>query len=103
MEGTESMTFTDLQVREELCESLKRLNIEKPTHIQVFAIPHLRKGGYNVVAAETGCGKTLAYLVPVINQILDDQRFKVRQLPGHPSTIILLPSRELADQVYVRL
>lgn len=55
-----------------------------------------------LVAAETGCGKTLAYLLPLINQILSDRRLRVRTRPGHPSSIILVPSRELADQIYVR-
>lgn len=59
------------------------------------------KGGYNLVAAETGCGKTLAYVLPIVNAILEDKRYRVRQKPAHPSTLILVPSRELADQVYV--
>lgn len=69
--------------------------------LQVFGIPQLLKGGYNVVAAETGCGKTLAYLLPVFHQLIEDKRLRVREKPGQPSTVILVPSRELADQIYV--
>lgn len=75
---------------------------------KVFGIPHLLKeaNGRTVVAAETGCGKTLVYLLPVIQQILEERRSRsprIRPKPGYPSVIILVPSRELADQIYVRV
>ncbi|CAL8111469.1 unnamed protein product [Orchesella dallaii] len=100
MTGAEAMTFKDLGINEAVCNNLKSLGIDTPTHIQVFGIPQILKGKQTAVAAETGCGKTLVYLLPIIMQTLEDRRYKVRPKPGHPTSIILVPSRELADQVY---
>ncbi|ODM98680.1 putative ATP-dependent RNA helicase DDX28 [Orchesella cincta] len=100
MTGTDAVTFQELGISEPICNNLKSLGVETPTHIQVFGIPQVLKRKRTIIAAETGCGKTLTYLLPIINQTLEDRRYKVRPKPGHPTSIILVPSRELADQIY---
>jgi len=58
-----------------------------------------------LVAAETGCGKTLAYLLPLFHSIFEDSESKLRRrtVSNSPSAIILAPTRELVDQIFVRV
>lgn len=82
--------FADFDV----VESLKKNIIEKgytlPTPIQDRAIPHILKGQDVVGIAQTGTGKTAAFLIPLINKILND--------PTH-QVLIMVPTRELALQI----
>ncbi|XP_003391758.1 PREDICTED: DEAD-box ATP-dependent RNA helicase 39-like, partial [Amphimedon queenslandica] len=65
-----------------------------------LAIPHITKGSNVLCAAETGSGKTIAYMAPLINRLKDEEeqlgvitRFK------KPRALVILPSRDLANQV----
>src|SRR6185503_18690335 len=71
------------------CESLGYLN---PTPIQVKCIPLIRSGEDVIGCAETGTGKTAAFLLPVINNLSAQKRPGVRVL-------VLAPTRELALQI----
>lgn len=68
---------------------------------QQVTIPELLKGTHNLVTAETGCGKTLAYLVPLAQQILEQKWKRLKRGHNEPYGIILVPSHELAEQIYV--
>ena len=67
---------------------------------QATAIPEILKGTNNLLAAETGCGKTLAYLLPILQQ-LTHRSSRIKRKPNQPACLILVPTRELADQVHV--
>lgn len=67
------------------------------TPVQAATIPLFRKNVDVVVEAVTGSGKTLSYLVPVIDKIL---RADESQKQHHVSAIIVSPTRELANQIY---
>ncbi len=74
---------------EDLQASLKRLGIETPTQVQQSALPPALKGRDVLVTAQTGTGKTFAFLLPLITQL--------RAKPDS-AALILSPTRELAQQ-----
>lgn len=57
-----------------------------------------------MLAAETGCGKTLAYLAPIIQQVLAyKEKVKFKNQFNSPLALVIVPGRELADQIGVCL
>ncbi|GAB4032121.1 MAG: DEAD/DEAH box helicase [Elusimicrobiota bacterium] len=84
-----SITFGDLGIVPELLKALENLNFKTPTPIQHKAIPACISGNDMVGIAQTGTGKTIAFLIPMIQRL---SRLKGKGL-------ILLPTRELAVQV----
>lgn len=85
------MTFADLQVRPELIAALAKQEITDPTPIQVAALPVLLGGRDAYLHAETGTGKTLAYLLPIFCR-LDAQQAATQ-------AVIVAPTHELAIQI----
>lgn len=83
--------FSQLGVSEELCHQLKKLRISQPTTVQVKSIPALLEGKDLIGQAQTGTGKTLAFLIPII-QCLDASQEKI-------GALIVTPTRELAIQI----
>ncbi len=83
--------FENLGLREDIVNSLKNLNLEKPTEIQKKAIPIILNEKNLIAQSETGTGKTLAYLLPILEKI--DESKKEMQ------AIILAPTYELAVQI----
>src|SRR5262245_54187605 len=84
--------FTALGLRPELLAALSGLGYEEPTPIQREAIPPLIAGKDLVGQAATGTGKTAAFALPLL------QGFKPGD-GGGPASLILVPTRELAEQV----
>lgn len=89
------------------CPELKinlasRLNIEHTTFIQCEAFPHILKNDHTLIAAETGCGKTIAYLAPMIQNLLKLKQRTDTEMPiefNTPKVLIITPGRELAEQI----
>lgn len=88
------MTFNDFNFSEKLQESLQMMGYSKPTPIQVQAIPIISEGKDLIACAQTGTGKTAAYLLPVINRIMASG-----SSDHHINTLIIAPTRELAVQI----
>ena len=86
------MNFRDLGLRAEMAERCKHIGFTEPTPIQKQAIPVILKGGDVIGTAETGTGKTAAFLLPVIQRLGENYR------PG-TSVLVLAPTRELATQI----
>jgi superfamily II DNA/RNA helicase len=86
------MKFNELNLDQGLLESITYMGFDECTPIQQMAIPEILKGKDLIACAQTGTGKTAAFLLPVINNMLIDH---VPQL----TTLILEPTRELALQV----
>lgn len=86
------MTFADLQVQPELIAALARQEITDPTPIQIAALPVLLAGRDAYLHAETGTGKTLAYLLPIFGR-LDAQQAATQ-------AVIVAPTHELAIQIH---
>ncbi|MFC5528518.1 DEAD/DEAH box helicase [Cohnella yongneupensis] len=85
------MSFEQLGLKIELAERLAAAGIAEPTDVQKAAIPELVSGKDGVIVSPTGTGKTLAYLLPLLNKI-DGSRREVQ-------AIVLAPTQELAMQI----
>lgn len=86
------MQFYDFDFTDELLDSLEAMRFSQPTPIQEQAIPVVMEGKDLIACAQTGTGKTAAYLLPIIDDI-------VRNPNDGVDTIILVPTRELAIQI----
>jgi len=84
------MNFNDLELPPFLVKSLNFMGIATPTPIQAAAIPPGLEGRDILASAQTGTGKTIAYLVPLITRLLNSPT---------DTALILTPTRELAIQV----
>ena len=85
--------FAGLALRPELLQALTSLGYEEPTPIQREAIPPLLEGHDLLGQAATGTGKTAAFALPVL------QRMERRPSGAGPAALVLVPTRELAEQV----
>lgn len=85
--------FAGLGLRAELLRALTTLGYEEPTPIQQESIPPLVAGKDLVGQAATGTGKTAAFALPVL------QRMVARERDAGPAALVLVPTRELAEQV----
>ncbi len=80
-----------------LIENINRLGFKRPTDIQFKCIPSILKGEDVLAVAQTGTGKTAAYLIPLIEKIYTNNLD--RKGLQTPSCLILVPTHELAEQV----
>lgn len=87
-----SMTFSDLNLTKPLLNAIEDKGYITPTHIQAEAFSPIMSGRDVVGIAQTGTGKTLAYLLPCLRMW---QFTKER----HPQILIIVPTRELSEQV----
>jgi superfamily II DNA/RNA helicase len=83
-------SFNDFQIDNRLKQNILARGFSVPTPIQDQAIPHMLNGKDVVGIANTGTGKTAAFLIPLINKILLNRSEKV---------LIIIPTRELAAQI----
>jgi ATP-dependent RNA helicase RhlE len=88
------LTFQDFNFDEKLLEGLYSMGYSKPTPIQAEAIPLIQTNRDLIACAQTGTGKTAAFLLPIINKIIGLSD-KQRRL----NTLIISPTRELATQI----
>lgn len=98
----ETSAFSLLGIKDNLIQILKKEGVTQPADIQVEAIPPILEGKNCVVSAHTGCGKTLAYILPMLQKVLDSNTKEGNIEVPHesPKAIILTPSRELTYQIY---
>ena len=90
------MNFASLGLAPELLHAIKVIGYKQMTPIQQEAIPVARRGVDILATAQTGTGKTTAYALPVLQQMLDKPKSAE---PLHPRTLVLAPTRELVQQV----
>ncbi|MFZ1122413.1 MAG: DEAD/DEAH box helicase, partial [Candidatus Binataceae bacterium] len=86
--------FTDMPLSAGLQQKLAELHFTTPTAVQTAAIPPALEGKDVLATAQTGTGKTLAFLIPVIENMRAQEKHR------HISTLVLVPTRELAMQVH---
>jgi ATP-dependent RNA helicase DeaD len=82
--------FESLKIEEALKHSLSKMQFTKPTPIQGMAIPVALTGKDILGTAQTGTGKTLAFIIPLINKLILDKE---------AMALVMCPTRELASQV----
>ena len=86
------MPFSGLNLHPNLLKALKELGFARPTPIQADAIPLAMAGRDVLASAVTGSGKTAAFLLPILHQLLDRPR-------GTTRALVITPTRELAAQI----
>lgn len=93
-------SFSNFGLLSSLLQTLKEKNISKPTEIQSLAIPLLMSGQSVVGVSETGSGKTLTYALPLLNLLktIENEGEPVTE-PSSPRAIIMVPTRDLGEQV----
>jgi ATP-dependent RNA helicase RhlE len=84
--------FAALELHPSLLRAIKELGFTRPTPIQTEAIPPALAGRDVLASAQTGSGKTAAFLLPILNRLIEKPRGKTRAL-------VLAPTRELAAQI----
>jgi len=85
--------FAELPLHERLLKALEALSFSEPTPVQKEAIPLAVQGADLRVIAQTGSGKTAAFLLPVLHRLLQESKPRTAT-----RALILLPTRELAQQ-----
>jgi ATP-dependent RNA helicase RhlE len=88
--------FSGLDLIEPIQRAIRTEGYEKPTPIQAQSIPHLLEDRDLLGVAQTGTGKTAAFVLPLLQRLSKD---RVRRHPGTPRALILTPTRELAGQI----
>ena len=89
---TDLNTFSELPISSYVKERLAAARFSEPTPVQAAAIPEALDGKDVLATAQTGTGKTLAFLIPIIERLLQERT------PG-VAALVLVPTRELAMQV----
>lgn len=88
------MKFSELKLSDNVLQALDAMNFDECTPVQEHTIPIILEGKDLIGVAQTGTGKTAAYLLPTLNRLLTD---------NHPedaiNCIIMAPTRELAQQI----
>ena len=88
------MKFNDYRIDPKIKSQLEYMGFKKPTDIQYRCIPHILNGEDVMAVAPTGTGKTAAFVIPIINQLL-----KSKRNGAGIRALILVPTRELAKQI----
>jgi ATP-dependent RNA helicase RhlE len=86
------MNFRDLGLHPALLKRCESLGYSEPTPIQKKAIPFILDGEDIIACAETGTGKTAAFLLPVLDELIEEK-------PEGNAVLVLAPTRELANQI----
>ncbi len=86
------MKFSELDLNEELLEAISYMGFEEATPIQEQAIPEILNGKDLLACAQTGTGKTAAFLLPILNLLHKRNDHQIKAL-------IIVPTRELAIQI----
>jgi superfamily II DNA/RNA helicase len=86
------LTFSDFQFAPEVQEGLQSMGYKNPTPIQSQAIPLVLQHKDLIACAQTGTGKTASYLLPILHHISQTEKKYI-------NTLILAPTRELAQQI----
>ena len=88
------MKFSELPLNDQVLDALEAMRFDECTPIQEKSIPVILEGRDLIAVAQTGTGKTAAYLLPILNKLSEG---------GHPedaiNCIIMSPTRELAQQI----
>ena len=89
------MKFTDYHIDNKLKTQLDYLGFKRPTDIQFKAIQAILDGEDVMAVAPTGTGKTAAFVIPILQQIILNRQSNKRRI----TALVLVPTRELAVQI----
>ncbi len=88
------MYFDELPFEDEILDALDAMNFVEMTPVQEQTMPIIMDGHDVISCAQTGTGKTAAYILPLLNNLLNDSHSA-----DHLNAIIMAPTRELAQQI----
>ena len=92
-------TFAELGLPKSLCAALEATGFEEPSLPQCAAIPALLAGNNVALQSHTGSGKTMAYLLPVIARIVEEENLPASERSSDVRCLVVVPSQELAMQI----
>ncbi|KAI6223029.1 RNA helicase [Aphelenchoides fujianensis] len=95
-----STTFADFDLDGRLLQALNEMGWEKPTTVQGAMIPQLLQGANVCARARTGTGKTGAFLLPLIQRVLQCTNESESEQTEGPFALVLAPTKELAKQIF---
>ena len=86
------MNFSELGLDEQILEAISYMGFEKASPIQELAIPEILRGRDLIACAQTGTGKTAAFMLPILHNLITKKH-------KGTSTLVIVPTRELAIQI----
>lgn len=89
------MSFENLQLSASILKAVARCGYTSPTPVQEQAIPEVMAGHDLIAIAQTGTGKTAAFVLPALHRLIEPSAVKSRG----PRVLVLVPTRELANQI----
>ena len=92
-------SFSQLQLHPHLAQAVAEMGYESMTPIQAQAIPVVLQGRDVMGAAQTGTGKTAAFSLPLLQRMMAHENASTSPARHPVRALVLLPTRELADQV----
>ena len=92
-------TFHDLELIPQLVDAVGQEGYKEPTEVQIRAISAMLTGRDVIATAQTGTGKTAAFLLPLLQLLQAGQKKRTTGRVAAPEVLILTPTRELAAQV----
>jgi superfamily II DNA/RNA helicase len=95
--------FTKLGLLDNIVNGLADISINTPTPVQKAVIPRLLGGENIVMAASTGSGKTFAFALPAIQNMIIQEQYGYKRQVRRPRCLILVPTRELARQILTNI
>jgi len=93
-------TFEEANLRPLLMENIQKSGYKVPTPIQTNGIPIVLGGNDMMGCAQTGSGKTAAFLIPIVNSLIASNADSNSGSKASPQALIVTPTRELANQIY---
>ncbi len=90
------LNFKTFSFHPDVAEGAEKAGYLSPTPIQAQAIPEVMKGLDVMGLAQTGTGKTAAFVLPILNRLMSSPK-------GHVGALIIAPTRELAEQIHVAI
>jgi len=92
------MRFDELDLNEDVLQGISAMNFHEMTPVQEKTIPVVLEGKDLIACAQTGTGKTAAYSLPLLSELMDEGNTK-----NYIKSIIMVPTRELAQQIDLQL
>lgn len=94
--------FSEISLNKMLLDNFNKMSFEQMTPIQKNVIPIITPGNDVMACSQTGSGKTIAFLAPIVNKMLNDgpPNVDLENFPSAPVALILIPTRELAEQIF---
>lgn len=99
-------SFTEMKLTEIIQNNIALTRYTKPTPVQKYALPFIMAKRDLMACAQTGSGKTAAFLIPILNQIFEQGPSQIKnnnsrgRSKQYPLALVLAPTRELATQIY---